>query len=113
MTDADFLLSVLEDNQPHSQSELLARSFNERGCGLTVHSRIADLRRKGHVIVCERVEGKTRGQAWRYQLLGSLSEGDEGATDGGGSRPAGPGLSPSLSEQQEELFTFPRSPEWA
>lgn len=50
MTDADFLLSVLSDGEPHSLNEILSRSFRERGCGLTVHSRAADLRKRGHVI---------------------------------------------------------------
>jgi hypothetical protein len=71
VTDAQFILSVLEDGQKHSQADLLRRSFEERGCGLTVHSRIADLR-KDHVIVCERVPGASRGHAWVYQLVGSL-----------------------------------------
>ena len=45
MTDVDFLLSVLADGEAHSQAEILRRSFDERGHGLTVHSRAADLRR--------------------------------------------------------------------
>lgn len=77
MTDAAFILSVLEDGEKHSQADLLRRSFNERGCGLTVHSRIAGLRDKGHLITCERVPGATRGEAWVYQLLASSPEPDD------------------------------------
>ena len=77
MTDAQFLLSILEDGLPHSHADLLHRSFTERGCGLTVHSRIADLRAKGHTIACDRVPGAERGHAWTYRLLGSLPESDQ------------------------------------
>jgi hypothetical protein len=71
VTDSKFLLAVLSDGNPHSQADLLRRSFEERGFGCTVHSRIADLRERGYIITCERVPGKTRGEAWRYQLLAS------------------------------------------
>ena len=77
MTDAQFLLSILEDGLPHSHADLLHRSSTERGCGLTVHSRIADLRAKGHTIACDRVPGAERGHAWTYRLLGSLPESDQ------------------------------------
>jgi hypothetical protein len=68
MTDADFLLDVLSDGNQHSLSEILNRSFRERGCGLTVHSRAADLRKQGHVIVNTKGPG-SRGKASLYQLI--------------------------------------------
>ena len=121
MTDAAFILRVLEDGRKHSQADLLRRSFLERNCGLTVHSRIADLRKKGHYIVCERVPGADRGHAWTYQLVGSLPDetdqslaspldhGDHTA-DGKHDRKDEGRL---VSSESEQLFTYPRSPEWA
>lgn len=50
VTDGGFLLAVLADGGWHTLTEILARSFRDRGCGLTVHSRAAELRRHGHVI---------------------------------------------------------------
>lgn len=52
MTDKRFLLAVLSDRREHRLSEILRRSFAERGCGMTVHSRAADLRRDGFEIAC-------------------------------------------------------------
>ena len=116
MTDAEFILSVLEDNQPHSQADLLRRSFEQRGCGLTVHSRIADLRRKGYFIACERVPGADRGEAWAYTLFGPLSESDQSLAEAGGSLVHAHEHAEGRSDSESEpvpLFTFPRSPEWA
>lgn len=44
MTDRDFLLAVLSDGRERSLTEILETSMRERGCGMTVHSRAADLR---------------------------------------------------------------------
>jgi hypothetical protein len=51
-TDADFLLDMLREtpNEFVSQAEILRRSQADRGCGLTVHSRIAELRSRGYNI---------------------------------------------------------------
>ena len=68
MTDCDFLLEVLSDCKPHSLNEILRRSFMERGCGLTVHSRVADLRKRGHVIRWENDAKARRGDASIYTL---------------------------------------------
>ena len=112
MTDAAFLLSILEDGEEHSQAELLRRSFEQRGCGLTVHSRIADLRNKGHFIVCRRVQGKTRGDGWLYQLL--LSELPQSVDPSSSS--IGTAHDPNGgrgSSESEQLFETPRKPAWA
>ena len=68
MNDADFLLSVLERG-PATTNEILQASFAERGCGLTVHSRAAELRTKrGIPIECERV-GRVNGRnLYEYRL---------------------------------------------
>lgn len=69
-TDADFLYSVLSDGKPHSTTEILRRSFVERGVGLTVHSRAATLRERGHVIRCFQQRGATyRDRPTFYYVL--------------------------------------------
>jgi hypothetical protein len=116
-TDADFLLAVLREtpNEFVSQAEILRRSQADRGCGLTVHSRIADLRRRGYSIppaLCIRAEdGRVTSY---YRILepplreagsvvpvwaipsGSNSflgrDGESGFSERGGSSPAGRGL---------------------
>jgi hypothetical protein len=49
-TDADFLARVLADGAWHTLDEILAESFRERGCGMTVHSRAATLRKRGWTV---------------------------------------------------------------
>ena len=71
MTDREWLLSVLADGREHSLADLLARSVAERGCGLTVHSRVAELRKHGHVVEHRRIAGFTRGYAHLYRLASS------------------------------------------
>lgn len=64
MTHCEKVLAVLADGQPHSTSELY------RKCGgMILHSRIADLRAKGHDIACERVPGKKGTAGYRYTWL--------------------------------------------
>jgi hypothetical protein len=70
-TDTEWLLSVLADGRAHTHTEILSRSFAARGCGLTIHSRISDLRdakHGGHVIACtvSLVNGR---RSSKYQLL--------------------------------------------
>jgi hypothetical protein len=86
VTDCEFLLRVLSDGEPHSLNEVLRRSFAERGCGLTVHSRAADLRRQGH-LVANWKDGERGDGSW-YRLLNE--------PDG---REVGPRRSGSLSGQ--------------
>lgn len=73
-TDTEFLLRVLRDGLPHSLNEILQRSFRERGCGLTVHSRAADLRRKRGYDVRNWKDGERGAGSW-YRLAGTLDEG--------------------------------------
>ena len=68
-TDAAFLLRVLSDGKAHSLNEILQASFAERGCGLTVHSRAANLRAQGHTIIHETVKGAERGAGHTYRLV--------------------------------------------
>ncbi len=73
VTDCDFILQVLADGHPHTLNEILQRSFAERGCGLTVHSRVAELRKQGYVVEHANIHGAARGAASTYRLV-SLTE---------------------------------------
>ena len=73
MTDNDFLLRVLEHGGWHSRDQILALSMRERGCGLTVHSRAADLRARGHVVDVEVRGGSRRASFYRLGALGEAS----------------------------------------
>lgn len=68
-TDCEFLLEILADGEQHTLNEILGASFERRGCGLTVHSRAADLRKQGHMIVNEKVQGAERGFGSAYRLI--------------------------------------------
>lgn len=68
VTDTEWLLGLLADGQPHTLTEILSRSFKARGCGLTVHSRAANLRAQGFDVQCKIVrEGRRRSSV--YQLV--------------------------------------------
>ncbi len=74
-TDCEFLQRVLSDGFKHSLNEILARSFSERGCGLTVHSRAADLRKRGLDVV--NWKDGTRGNGSWYRLnAGDIPSGE-------------------------------------
>lgn len=66
MTDKQFLLAVLADRREHRLSEILRRSLLERGHGMTVHSRAADLRRDGFTVACWTLKGQRDSV---YQLV--------------------------------------------
>lgn len=52
VTDREFLLLLLRDGHSHCKSELEQRSLIELGHRMTVHSRVAELRRDGWMIDC-------------------------------------------------------------
>lgn len=60
LNDTLFLEKTLRERAA-TGNEILRRSMQERGCGLTVHSRAADLRRRlapeGLTVACTRLEG--------------------------------------------------------
>ena len=89
MTDAGFLYHVLEDGKWHGQAEILAKSMAERGHGMTVHSRAADLRKKGCVVECE-LRHNGHGRALSYYRLVALDQPDSaaGVESGSSSVPA-------------------------
>lgn len=74
MTDCEFVLAELADGRERSLNSILAASFAKRGHGLTVHSRVADLRKRGYKI--EHRTAGTRGAGSLYRLVGTLSEGE-------------------------------------
>jgi len=61
------ILAMLETG-PKSAAEL------HRGVYCIVHSRISELRARGHEIVCEKVPGGRGPEAFVYTLIGSLTE---------------------------------------
>ena len=71
MTDNELVLAALEYHQGRATTnEILVYAFAERGHGVTVHSRIADLRKQGHKIVCGRDGCDRRGRpTWVYTLV--------------------------------------------
>jgi len=73
-TDTAFLLRVLSDGRPHTLNEILGLSFRDRGCGLTVHSRAADLRKQGHNVLNEQRRGRGYRTESVYQLGPTVEE---------------------------------------
>lgn len=64
MTDSEYVLAQLERG-PRDAMQIISASLREREVGLTVHSRVADLRAQGYKITCQ-IEGKTRKGRERY-----------------------------------------------
>lgn len=70
MTHCERLLAVLSDGREHDHHELYALN-------MIVHSRVADLRRRGYVI-----EHRRDGELSLYRLVGSLDETQDGSQCG-------------------------------
>ena len=68
MTHAEKVLALLSDGQPHGHMEGYR-------LGVMLHSRVADLRKKGYQIDCWR-----EGDEYLYQLRGSLEGADSAAS---------------------------------
>jgi hypothetical protein len=58
------VLEVLADGKPHSVPDIHRKAGTMR-----LNSRVADLRKQGHNIVCEHVKGKTGASAYRYTWI--------------------------------------------
>lgn len=71
MTGCERILSRLQLG-PASAAELYADTFT------VVHSRVSELRRRGHDIVCERVPGERGPRSYLYRLV---SDGAQQGTD--------------------------------
>lgn len=72
VTDNDFLASVLADGQWHGQMDIVQRSQRERGCGLTVHSRVSDLRVKRGLTIEQRSQRTGSGRVASFYRLATL-----------------------------------------
>lgn len=83
MTGCERILARLQQG-PATAAELYA-------LGVMVHSRVADLRKRGHAITCEHVPGKTGTARFEYRLL----------SDGGTMGTAGTGDAPAVAEQPD------------
>jgi hypothetical protein len=69
MTDAGFMLRVLERG-PATTMDVIQASITERGCGITPHSRAADLRRDGYDIQCRHKGANHKGRpVYEYRLV--------------------------------------------
>lgn len=76
LSDTDFVEMCLREG-PASNLEILARSFAARGQGCTVHSRVADVRRRlpeGWTITCQRIPGRRGRPEYRYEIVEPASE---------------------------------------
>jgi len=78
-TDADRLLAVLADGRPHNHLELY-------GLNMIVHSRVADLRKRGHDVQTWR-ENHPNGTRYWYQLAAPLTKREESTEGSMSSRP--------------------------
>lgn len=63
-THCEKVLEVLADGKAHSTADLYRRCG-----GMILHSRVSDLRKQGHNIVCERIPHAQGAAAYQYTLL--------------------------------------------
>lgn len=113
VTDNDFLETMLGDGRWHGHIEIIAESIRQRGHGLTVHSRAADLRKRGHTVET-RLERNDHGRTLSFYRLVALDEPEAfiGVGSGSSSVPTtdGPDDStsppPSLVEPAGTLLLF-------
>lgn len=69
-SDNDLLLAILTDaNDFVSHDYILSKARYMTGHGLTIHSRAADLRKRGHVVECD--VRRVNGRALSYYRLAS------------------------------------------
>lgn len=100
MSQCDRVLAVLADGHPHTIDEI-----HDRAGTMRLNSRVAELRKRGHDIVCTR-----DGATYRYQLVSLGEPGPEETAwphrptlpqdepvDGFGSSPGSPSDSEQLS----------------
>lgn len=68
MSQSSRILDFLSDGRARTVREIHA------ACGFSrLNSRVAELRSRGHNIVCERVTGETGSDGFTYQLVGALA----------------------------------------
>lgn len=98
MTDCEFLLEQLADGREHTLTDLLRASIDQRGHGLTVHSRVSDLRRQGHDVEHVTIPGAERGAGHAYRLVLAKPEPFSSPVD------LGPGLATDSGSASIPLF---------
>lgn len=92
MTHCDRVLNMLSDGKPHSYRE-------GYGLGVILHSRVADLRKRGH-----KIRQWRDGDDYLYQL-DVLAKADPPLPS--------PSRSGSASASPDTLFDLPETPAWA
>lgn len=70
----DKIMRVLSDGKPHLVSEIHALAGYSR-----LNSRVSELRKRGYDIQSFHLAGKSGSEGYGYQLVGSLTERDQGA----------------------------------
>lgn len=64
-SDCERILDMLADGEWHTGRSLRNRDYQAGGPGFALHSRAADLRKKGYEIECRHADGRD----WEYRLL--------------------------------------------
>ena len=64
MSHCDLILNALRDGQWHTTADL----YRATGGFLILHSRISDLRRRGHIIDGRHVPGRSGADGYEYRL---------------------------------------------
>src|SRR4051812_11424509 len=91
-THCELLIDLLRDGRWHSTSELLRSTMELTGEGMTVHSRVSQLRGRGVVIQHRHVGGEEGARAHEYRLVSVPL-----AAPASGVSPAAPASSPCLA----------------
>ena len=103
LTDRAWLRDALADGEWHSQTDLLRRSQEERGHGLTVHSRASELRTIDGLTVEQRnarVDGRIVSS---YRLVSPVEPQALPTSPDGGTSPCG------STDETPTLFQIPES----
>ena len=90
------VLAVLADGKPHSVPEIHRKAGTMR-----LNSRVADLRKQGHDIVCEHVKGKTGAAAYRYTWVDAPPQ---APTDNGQMRLTTDEIAPRTENERYRIF---------
>lgn len=109
-TDADYLLDLLRDGRELTGPEILRYSQHERGVGMTIHSRISELRNdRGHTITTRCLGHKNGRNIYAYRLV-ALRERDTSGPEGSRSRSAPDTVAPLAGDSTATNVASPLSP---
>jgi hypothetical protein len=73
MSHCDRILDALRDGKWHTSADL----YDAVGGYMVLHSRISDLRKKGHNVEGRHVPGRTGADGYEYRLASSVDEPSE------------------------------------